>query len=140
MDRLDSTTGPSAKETVGASGTNTLGCAKGLAYRSFGTHSESTPAKGPSDHELGGGVNGGHKQLTPTLQRGLAPLMGVACPPGGSARNGQGEAKGNPSRVPVRSEANFPACETLETTQGRVSARFPSFPDSWGVLPGIDVA
>jgi hypothetical protein len=42
--------------------------------------------------------------------------------------------------VPVRSEANTSASENLEAAQGRVSARFPRFPDSLRSLAGIYVA
>jgi hypothetical protein len=60
VDRLETTPSPGAKEAVGASGTDTLGGAKRLAYRSFGADAESTPAKGTGDHKFSDGINGSH--------------------------------------------------------------------------------
>jgi hypothetical protein len=140
VDRIESITGPGAKETVGASGTDAFTGAKGFAYRSFGADAKSTPAHGPGNHKFSDGINGGHQKGTPALETGFSPLMGVACPSGRNARDRERKAKGNPSRVPVGSEANTSPGENLETTQGRVSARFPRFPNPLGGLARIYVA
>jgi len=66
--------------------------------------------------------------------------MGVTGPTRRNARDGQSKGKGNVDWVAVRSEANFAASETLETTQGRVIARTPSPPNPLWCLANIDVA
>ena len=42
--------------------------------------------------------------------------------------------------VTIGSEANLASNETLETAQGRVSARFPCPPNTLGSLPGVHIA
>jgi hypothetical protein len=66
--------------------------------------------------------------------------MGVACPPRRNARDGKGKAKRKMSRITVRAETDFPSGESLETTQQRVVARFPSPPNTLRSVPGVDVA
>ena len=60
MDRLESSARSGAKETIGARRADSLGRAKGLARRSFGTHAKGTPTERPSDHKLSDGIHTGH--------------------------------------------------------------------------------
>ena len=85
-------------------------------------------------------VNGGHEKRTPRLKRWLAPLMGVTGVTGSNSRDRERKAKGKMSRITIRTEADFPTNETLETAQGRVSARFPSAVNPLWCLASVDVA
>jgi hypothetical protein len=59
---------------------------------------------------------------------------------GGNAGDREGKADGNMRGVSVGSETDFAPGENLEAAQGRVSARFPCFPNPLGGLSGVDVA
>jgi len=67
-------------------------------------------------------------------------LVGIARVTGGNASNGEGEAKRHVGGVAVGSEANFPTGENVHELKGRVSSRFPSFPNTKRSLPFVDVA
>jgi hypothetical protein len=60
MDRLESSARSGAKETIGARRADSLGRAKGLARRSFGTHAKGTPAHAAGDDKFRDGIHTGH--------------------------------------------------------------------------------
>lgn len=140
MDGLETIAGSGAKETIHAGGADSLGCAKGLADRSFGADPESRPAHGSGDHKLRRGIYGGHQDLTPTLQRGLAPLVGVASVTACNAGDGQRKGEGQMRWIAVCAETDFPAREAIHELEGRVSARLPRSPDTQWSLASVDVA
>lgn len=67
-------------------------------------------------------------------------MVSVTGVTGSDARDGERKGKGNVDWITISSEANFPSGETLETTQGRVSARTPRTPNAKGSLAYVDVA
>lgn len=105
-----------------------------------GCDAERAPTHRASDDEFGCGVYGCHKDGLPTLKRRLAPLVGVASVTTGNAGDRKRKGQGDVSGIAIGSETDFAAREAIHPLQGRVSARFPRFPDSKRGLPFIHVA
>ena len=78
--------------------------------------------------------------MTPPLETGLAPLMGIPSPPARSARDRKGEAKGEMRGVAVGAETDFATGENGNRGQGKVGARLPCAIDAKGSLAYVDVA
>lgn len=140
VDAFQSITGTRTQQADSAGGPVAIRGAQAFAHTSLGANPESTPTHASGDHEFCDAVHTGHKDGTPRLETRLAPLMGVARPPRRNSGNGKRKGKGEMSRITVGAETNLAARETLETTQGRIVARFPSFPNTLWSLAGVDVA
>jgi hypothetical protein len=67
-------------------------------------------------------------------------LVGVSGVTGSDTSNCKGEAQRKVGGIAVGSEANLATRENVHELKGRVSSRFPSFPDSKRSLPFVDVA
>ena len=67
-------------------------------------------------------------------------MVGIACPSGGNAGDGQRKADGNVGGVAVGSEADFATGEAIHELEGRISARLPRPPDAKGSLADVDIA
>lgn len=106
----------------------------------IGGDTECGPSHRAGDDQLGGGVHGCHNELLPPLQRGLAPLVAIACPTTRNAGDRKGKGKGHMRGVPIGSEADTSARENRDGGQWKVRARFPCFPNPKGSVVRDDIA
>jgi hypothetical protein len=65
--------------------------------------------------------------------------VSIACPPRRNASDGERKGKGDPCRITIRAETDFPTNEAFEGAQQRVVSGFPSFPNTLWCLPGVYV-